>query len=84
MAIEVTESAIVVTGEHIRMWDLLGFRTLLGLEIRTGMPYKNGFSLVKAAVKRGYVPEGVRKKTEAYDYVNRLAVSLGAEDRPTP
>jgi len=82
--IEATEGGgFIVSGrEAVAVYDVVSMRAALGLEIRTGMVMKAGYSLVNACIKRGYVPEGVRRKRDAYGHLNALAVSLGAEDRP--
>jgi hypothetical protein len=82
--IEVTPNGdIIVSGAAgVAFYDVVSMRAALGLEIRTGMVMKAGYSLVNACIKRGYVPEGVRRKRDAYGYLNALAVSLGAEDQP--
>jgi hypothetical protein len=74
----------VVSGEDaIRAYDILAMRTALRLEIRTGRVMRQGYSLVKASIKRGYVPEGIRSKRAAYGYLDTLAASLPGQ-RPMP
>jgi hypothetical protein len=81
--IEVTDDGIiVVSGDGIPVYDVISMRATLGLEIRTGMVMRHGYSLVQACIKRGYVPAGIRSKKVAYGHLNALAVSLGAQDRP--
>lgn len=73
---------ITITGDDIRLYDVMSFRTVLSLEIRTGMNYKAGFSVVKQAIRRGYVADGTRSKRKAYGQIDALAVALGAKPRP--
>jgi hypothetical protein len=83
--IEVTaDGTIVASGpDGVKAYDILAMRTALRLEIRTGMVMRNGYSLVQACIKRGYVPAGVRTKKSAYIYLDRLAASLpGQASKP--
>lgn len=85
MPIESNDGAIVVTGaESIRMYDLITFRSALGLEIKTGMVMRKGFSIVKQAISRGYVAAGTRDKRKAYDQLDKLIVANGGQARPLP
>jgi len=76
------DGTIVATGDGVRVYDVLSFRAALRLEITTGMKIRRGFNLVKAAIGRGYVPEGTSNKRAAYAALDTLAVSLGAEPYP--
>ena len=83
MGIEVTESGTLVTGEAITVYDLLAFRGALSLEIRVpGMRMRNGFSIVKQAIKRGYVTPGTRSKRRAYAEIDAQIVALGLPSLP--
>jgi len=73
---------IVVTGDAIRVYDLLSFRVALRLEIVSGRVLRSGFSIVRQAIRRGYVTDGTRLKRDAYAQLDALAVSLGAEPYP--
>lgn len=77
-----SEGFTVVGREAIALYDLLGFRATLGLEIRTGMMLRPGYSLIQAAILRGYVPEGTRTKRKAYEAIDALIVSIGGTSRP--
>lgn len=78
------DGSITITGSDIKLYDLVTFRSALNLEIRTGMNYKAGFSIVKQAIRRGYVADGTRSKRKAYAQIDALAVALGAQSRPLP
>jgi hypothetical protein len=69
--------------EGVMAYDILSMRAALRLEIRTGMVMRNGYSLVQACIKRGYVPAGVRTKKAAYVHLDRLAASLPGQS-PKP
>lgn len=80
---EVTPSGdIVATGDGVTVYDIIAMRTALRLEIRTGMVMRSGFSIVRQAIRRGYVTEGTRLRRDAYAQLDALAVSLGADPRP--
>jgi len=79
------ETIVIDAPEGIRMYDVLSFRGALGLEIRTGMVMRPGFSIVQAAIKRGYVAEGTRRKRDAYAQLDALIVANGGpSSRPLP
>lgn len=82
--IEKTEDGtVVVSGqEDIRRYDILAMRASLGLEVKTGMVMRHGFSIVAACVLRGYVTEDTRSKVKAYAQLDALAVSIGSQSRP--
>lgn len=83
--IEDNDGTIVVTGaESIRMYDLITFRSALGLEIKTGMVMRKGFSIVKQAIARGYVTQGTRDKRKAYEQLDALVIANGGQPRPLP
>lgn len=74
MPIEKTESGTMITGPEVGLYDALSFRTYLKLEITTGLKLRNGFSLVNAAIKRGYVRPGTRSKRRAYADIDAYIV----------
>lgn len=87
-----TDETIVITGEDVMAYDLLSFRSALGLEIEsarrakltggTPMVVRAGVSVVRQAIKRGYVPEGTRTKLDAYASLDALCVAIGAQSKP--
>lgn len=86
--IEVSDGMVVASGPAgVRAYDLLSFRAALKLEITSkhGMVMRHGFSVVKAAIRRGYVSEGTRSKRAAYAQLDALCVSaLGMPSVPLP
>lgn len=71
-----SDGPIVVTGDAVTAYDILSFRRALKLEIDTGMVMRRGFSVVKAAVKRGYVTAGTCDKRKAYAQLDALCVEV--------
>jgi hypothetical protein len=78
------DGTIVATGDGIRMYDLITFRSALGLEIKTGIVMRKGFSITKQAIRRGYVSAGTRDKRKAYAQLDELIVANGGVARPLP
>jgi hypothetical protein len=86
--IEATAGGIVASGPAgVAAYDLISFRAALRLEIlsKHGMVMRRGFSIVNAAIRRGYVTEGTRSKRKAYEQIDALCVKVtGLPSRPLP
>ena len=63
MAITTTENGgMMITGEHIAIFDLLRIQKALKLEVKTGMTMSRGVSMVKVAQDRVTNVLGSKKK----------------------
>jgi hypothetical protein len=75
MAVEQTDGGMVVTGEHIAVFQLLRVGHALALEINTGMKVAGGRSVMQLAA--GYCGSTKRtKKGVLRDYIAFLAENL--------
>jgi len=80
MAVEITESGMLITGEHIEVYRWLAIRRMLKLEIETGMVMSRGRSPL-AAVKAAGITTA-RTKRKAYADLDAAMVAAGAESVP--
>ena len=75
-----SDNAIIIdTPEGIAMYRLLSFRSMLSIEIKTGMRHSKG-SVLAAAQRQGLTTK--RTKRGAYADIDALIVAAGMESRP--
>lgn len=72
MAIESTEGGgFVITGaKDMRLFQVIQLRTILAMEIRTGMPFSRNGSPLSMLKTLGIVPKNVRTKKDALTLVD--------------
>ena len=82
MSEQTEQGDIMITGAQVHLFHVMQMRAALGLEIRTGMAFSSKGSLVKHAIRCGYVAEGTRAKRDAYQQLDALIVANGGQARP--
>jgi hypothetical protein len=70
---------VLDTPDQIAMWRLMSFRSMLQIEIKTGLRHSRG-SVLKAAQQQGLTDK--RTKIGAYKDIDALIVTAGGKSRP--
>ncbi len=74
------DGSIMASGpDGVALYTFLATRRALSFEIRTGMSMHRGMSALQAAKMHGFVPDNIRSKAKALDYMNCIAVENGLE-----